>query len=87
MELFEKEEYYIIKNGEFSLWCSRADGSMEPKRGPCYDNLELIVRGYITAVSLHQGQLNVELGLGFEQGHLVAASSRDELTFVLNRNN
>ena len=33
MELFEKEGYYIIKNGEYSLWCSRTDGSMDPKRG------------------------------------------------------
>ena len=39
MELFEKEGYYIIKNEEFSLWCSRIDGSMEPKRGPCNDSL------------------------------------------------
>jgi len=37
MELFEKEGYYIIKNGEYSLWCSRTDGSMDPKRGACYD--------------------------------------------------
>jgi len=41
MELFEKEGYYIIKNGEYSLWCSRIDGSMVPKRGQYYDNLEL----------------------------------------------
>jgi len=39
MELFEKEGYYIIKNGEYSLWCSRIDGSMEPKKGECDDNL------------------------------------------------
>jgi len=33
MELFQKEEYYIIKNREYSLWCSRVDGSMEPRKG------------------------------------------------------
>jgi len=39
MELLETEEYYVIKNGNDSLWCSRIDGSMEPKRGACFDNL------------------------------------------------
>jgi len=43
MELFEKQGYYIINNGEYSLWCSRTDGSMEPKRGSCYDNLASII--------------------------------------------
>jgi len=61
MELFEKEGYYIIKNGEFSLWCSRADGGMEPKRGPCYDKSR--VDSDTSSMSTHNGQHNVELGL------------------------
>jgi len=33
MELFQKEGYYVIKNGAYSLWCSRFDGSIEPRKG------------------------------------------------------
>ena len=48
MELFQKEGYYVIKNGEYSLWCSRIDGSMEPRKGPPCSNMD--VYAYTSAV-------------------------------------
>jgi len=42
MELFQKEDFYIIKNGTYSLWCSRIDGSMQPRTSACYDNVLMV---------------------------------------------
>lgn len=33
MELFQTDDHYIIYDNEFSLWCNRKDGHLEPKPG------------------------------------------------------
>lgn len=33
MEVFQTENHYIILDGEYSLWCSRRHGTLEPKTG------------------------------------------------------
>lgn len=33
MELFKTNKYYIFRQGEHSLWCSRQSGQLEPKTG------------------------------------------------------
>lgn len=33
MELFSTSDYYIIRQGEHSLWCSRKTGHLEPRIG------------------------------------------------------
>ncbi|XP_060589408.1 phosphatidylinositide phosphatase SAC2-like [Ruditapes philippinarum] len=33
MEVFQTDNHYIILDGEFSLWCSRRHGTLEPKTG------------------------------------------------------
>ncbi|ESO85130.1 hypothetical protein LOTGIDRAFT_131084 [Lottia gigantea] len=33
MELYQTESHYILLDNEFSLWCNRQTGSLEPKRG------------------------------------------------------
>ena len=33
MELFEEKDYYIIRNGDHALWCSRIDGSFSARTG------------------------------------------------------
>ncbi|XP_053406401.1 phosphatidylinositide phosphatase SAC2-like [Mercenaria mercenaria] len=33
MEVFQTDNHYIILDGEYSLWCSRRHGTLEPKTG------------------------------------------------------
>ncbi|XP_050397792.1 phosphatidylinositide phosphatase SAC2 [Patella vulgata] len=33
MELYQTESHYILLDSEFSLWCNRNNGALEPKRG------------------------------------------------------
>lgn len=33
MELFRTADYYIFRQGEHSLWCSRKTGILEPRTG------------------------------------------------------
>jgi hypothetical protein len=33
MELLMTESHYILQDGEYSLWCSRSDGTLVPKDG------------------------------------------------------
>ena len=34
MEVFESQEHFIVQRGDFSLWCSRRNGSLVAKKGP-----------------------------------------------------
>ena len=33
MELYETESHYIILDGDYTLWCNRTTGDLEPKLG------------------------------------------------------
>lgn len=33
MEVYHTEDHYILHDGDFSLWCDRARGTLEPKKG------------------------------------------------------
>lgn len=33
MELYHTEDHFILHDGDFSLWCDRSRGTLEPKKG------------------------------------------------------
>jgi len=33
IQVFHTEDHYILQDGDFTLWCSRSSGELEPKRG------------------------------------------------------
>jgi hypothetical protein len=33
MEVFQTVDHYILLDGDYSLWCSRSNGTLEAKRG------------------------------------------------------
>lgn len=35
MEILMTAEYYVIVDGEHTLWCSRIDGTLEPGKREC----------------------------------------------------
>lgn len=33
IQVFHTEDHYILQDGDFTLWCSRTTGALEPKKG------------------------------------------------------
>ena len=42
MELFRTSNYYIFRQGEHSLWCSRKTGAFEPRTGSVFIFLHIL---------------------------------------------
>ena len=52
MEIYQTDNHYIILDGEYSLWCSRRHGSLEPKTGEIIIFLHLLYFGLYSAASI-----------------------------------
>lgn len=51
MELFRTTEYYIFRQGEHSLWCSRKTGLLEPRTGN--DSTSLVLESLTNFIGVH----------------------------------